>query len=238
MQLRRVAFVVAAALTLAPAAALGQDAPFLGEIRWVAFDFAPVGWAKCDGQVLSISQNTALFALLGTTYGGNGQTTFALPDFRSRTLVHVGQGPGLSGRLMGEQGGAESHTLTTAEMPAHSHGGGLHSHTIPPLGVSIGASSGAARQMTAAGNVLATATLAPAGNGNGNPNNTARVTTIYNAGPADVTLGAGSATVAGATGTATGGSFVEGNSQPHPTMPPFLTANCIIALQGIFPSRQ
>jgi microcystin-dependent protein len=235
MQLRRLALVVAA-LTFVPAAVQGQDTPFLGEIRWVAFDFAPKGWAKCDGQILAISQNTALFALLGTTYGGNGQSTFALPDFRGRTILHTGQGPGLSDRVMGEQGGEESHTLTIAEMPEHSHGGGLHSHTIPPLGVNIGASSGAATQSTAAGNVLATATLAAGGNGNGN--NTPKLTTIYNAGPADVTLGAGSATVAGATGTASGGSLVEGGSQPHPTMSPFLTGNCIIALEGIFPSRQ
>jgi microcystin-dependent protein len=234
MQLRRLA-LVAAALTLAPAAAQAQE-PFIGEIRWVAFNFAPKGWATCDGQILAISQNTALFSLLGTTYGGNGQTTFALPDFRGRTIVHPGQGPGLSNRDMGEQGGAESHTLTIAEMPAHSHGGGLHSHTIPPLGVTIGASSGAATQATAAGNVLATATLAAGGNGNGN--NAPKLTMIYNAGPADVTLGAGSATVAGVTGSASGGSLVEGGSQPHPTMPPFLTANCIIALEGIFPSRQ
>ena len=234
MQLRRLA-LVAAALTLAPAAAHAQE-PFIGEIRWVAFNFAPVGWAKCDGQLLPISQNTALFSLLGTTYGGNGQTTFALPDFRSRTIVHQGQGPGLSNRDMGEQGGTESHTLTIAEMPAHSHGGGLHSHPIPPLGVNVGANSGAATLATASGNVLATATLAAGGNGNGN--NAPKLTMIYNAGPADVTLGAGSTTVTGATGNASGGSLTEGGSQPHPTMPPFLTGNCIIALVGIFPSRQ
>jgi hypothetical protein len=81
-----------------PAAA--QDA-YLGEIRWVGFNFAPVGWAECNGQLLPISQNTSLFALLGTTYGGNGQTTFALPDMRGRVMVHMGMGPGLSNRDLG-----------------------------------------------------------------------------------------------------------------------------------------
>src|SRR5215471_5220486 len=183
MLFRRLALVVAT-LALAPAAAQAQD-PFVGEIRWVAFDFAPVGWAKCDGTLMPISQNTALFSLLGTTYGGDGKATFALPDFRARTIVHVGEGPGLSDRLMGEQGGTESHTLTINEMPMHTHGGGAHTHTIPSLDVTVGASSGAATQATASGNVLATATLA--GNGNGN----AKLTNIYNAGPANVTLGTG-----------------------------------------------
>jgi microcystin-dependent protein len=234
MQLRRLALVVVL-LTLAPAAARAQE-PFVGEIRWVGFNFAPPGWALCNGQILSISQNTALFSLLGTTYGGNGINTFALPDFRGRTMVHWGQGPGLSDRVIGEAGGAESHTLTIAEMPAHSHGGGEHAHSIPALTVSIGASSGAATQATASGNVLATAALA-GGNGNGNGNKTSGLTAIYNAGPADVTLGTGSLTGTGTTGTAGGGSSVVGGSQPHETMSPFLGATCIIALQGIFPSR-
>jgi microcystin-dependent protein len=235
MQLRRLALVVAV-LALAPSAARAQD-HFLGEIRWVGFNFAPVGWAKCDGQLLPISQNTALFALLGTTYGGNGQTTFALPDFRSRTIVHNGQGPGLSNRDMGEQGGTETHTLSVAEIPAHSHGGGAHTHDIPSLTVNIGASSGAATQVSPAGNLLATATLAAGGgNGNGNGGN-AKVTNIYGAGPANATLGAGSSTVAGTTGSGNGGSDPAGGGQPHATMPPFLTGNCIIAVTGIFPSR-
>lgn len=94
---------------------------FLGEIRMFGGNFAPKGWATCDGQLLSISQNTALFAILGTTYGGNGQTTFALPDLRGRRPVHQGQGPGLSSYTLGEMAGVESATLTISNMPAHNH---------------------------------------------------------------------------------------------------------------------
>src|SRR5438132_384897 len=95
--------------------------PFLGEIRMFCGNFNPRGWALCNGQLLSIAQNTALFSILGTTYGGNGQTTFALPDLRGRVPVHPGQGPGLSMYNLGENGGAESVTLTAAQMPAHQH---------------------------------------------------------------------------------------------------------------------
>ncbi len=90
--------------------------PFLAEIRMVGFNFAPRGWAFCDGQILPINQNQSLYSLLGTTYGGDGQTSFALPDLRSRTPLHVGQNDAL-----GSKGGEEAHTLTTDEMPAHTH---------------------------------------------------------------------------------------------------------------------
>jgi microcystin-dependent protein len=94
---------------------------FIGEIRLVGFNFAPQGWALCDGQLLSISQNTALFSLLGTYYGGNGQTTFALPDLRGRVPVHQGQGPGLSNYVIGQQSGSENVTLNVSQLPAHNH---------------------------------------------------------------------------------------------------------------------
>ena len=94
---------------------------FMGEIRMVAFNFAPKGWALCNGQILPIAQNQALFSLLGTTYGGNGQTTFALPNLRGRGPMHFGTGPGLSSRFLGEVGGQESHTLSVSELPQHTH---------------------------------------------------------------------------------------------------------------------
>ena len=95
--------------------------PFLGEIRIVGFGFAPQGWALCNGQVLSIQQNTALFSLLGTQYGGDGVQTFALPNLQSRVPVHQGQGPGLTPYTIGEVTGAESVTLTQGQIPAHQH---------------------------------------------------------------------------------------------------------------------
>lgn len=95
--------------------------PFLGEIKIFALNFAPKGWAYCNGQTLSISQNTALFALLGVTYGGNGTTTFAVPDLRDRVAIHRGSGPGLSNYTQGQTGGANAVTLTTNNIPAHTH---------------------------------------------------------------------------------------------------------------------
>jgi microcystin-dependent protein len=102
--------------------------PFIGEIKIVPFNFAPQGWADCNGQLLSIAQNSALFSLLGTNYGGNGTTTFALPDLRGRFPTHEGQGPGLSPRSLGEVSGAEYHTLQTTQMPAHNHTAALLAH--------------------------------------------------------------------------------------------------------------
>lgn len=107
--------------------------PYLAEIRLFAGNFAPLSWAYCDGQILSIAENTALFSLIGTIYGGNGQTTFALPDFRGRVPVSPGTGPGLSTRYQGEMSGSETVTLNVQQMPMHSHqavaGGGLQTGT-------------------------------------------------------------------------------------------------------------
>lgn len=115
--------------------------PFLSEIRLMSFNFAPKGWALCNGQFLPINQNQALFALLGTTYGGNGQTTFALPDLRGRVPIHMG-----SGHTLGERSGQETHTVSINEMPAHIHTFGVHSGDattdIPVNGVPAGFSNG------------------------------------------------------------------------------------------------
>ena len=94
---------------------------FVAEVRIVGFNFAPTGWAHCNGQLLPISQNTALFSLLGTFYGGDGKSTFALPNVQDSCVVHAGQGQGLSQRFIGEQGGVESVTLLESEIPAHIH---------------------------------------------------------------------------------------------------------------------
>lgn len=120
--------------------------PYIAEIRLFAGNFAPAGWAFCDGSLLPISQNETLFALIGTTYGGDGQTTFALPDLRGRVPIGSGQGAGLSNRILGEKVGQESVTLTTANMPSHSHLGrivvnnGNATASVPTASSSVGTS--------------------------------------------------------------------------------------------------
>ena len=98
-----------------------MSTPFIGQITMFGGNFAPRGWALCDGQLLPINSYSALFSILGTTYGGDGRTTFALPDLRGRVAVHPGSGPGLSAYRLGQKGGVETVTLTTSEIPAHSH---------------------------------------------------------------------------------------------------------------------
>jgi microcystin-dependent protein len=116
----RIAVALACALS-APGVAQAGIEPFLGELMLTGYNFCPTGFARAEGQLLPIAQNQALFALLGTQFGGNGATTFALPDLRGRVPMGVGQGPGLSDRYVGEQGGAEQVTLTTPQMPVHTH---------------------------------------------------------------------------------------------------------------------
>jgi microcystin-dependent protein len=168
--------------------------PFLGTIRLVGFNFAPVGWALCQGQALPISQNTALFSLIGTTFGGDGVQTFNLPDLRGRVAVGQGQGPGLSPYVQGQTSGQEGVALNSQQAPTHTH------------------------------------TLMAAG-----------TATTPNPGPS-LTLGTPPAAVkmygAGAPSPlapSSIGSF--GGGTPHENRQPFLALNFIIALEGIFPSR-
>jgi microcystin-dependent protein len=146
--------------------------PFIGQICVFGFNFAPRNWATCDGQIMSIATNTALFSLLGTTYGGNGQTTFALPDLRGRTSIHQGQGPGLSAYSLGQVAGTENTTLTLNNLATHAH-------TFAPPCVDDDATSGipTARSLAnSSSNIYAnptgTATMAPGntgGAGSGQP---------------------------------------------------------------------
>jgi microcystin-dependent protein len=172
-----------------------QVETFLGEIRMFAGNFAPTGWAFCQGQLLPIAQNQALFSLLGTTYGGNGTTTFALPDLRGRVPVGFGQGPGLSNRVIGEQFGSELVTLNINQMPSHNH-------TV--------------NAVTTEGNQnLPTNSL---------PANTKALDKEYSDANANTTM---KATMVNPTG----------GSQPFGVSQPSLGVNFIIALQGIYPSR-
>lgn len=143
--------------------------PFVAEIRIFPFNFAPKGWAWCDGQLLPLSQNTALFSLLGTTYGGNGKSNFALPDLQGRAPMHPGQGPGLSLHDLGETGGSETVTLLESEIPAHSHAIRAYASDpgdhFSPSGASLSRSSnGNAYQTGTSGLVpMSPQALAPAG---------------------------------------------------------------------------
>ncbi len=142
--------------------------PFVAEIRIFPFNFAPKGWAWCDGQLLPISQNTALFSLLGTTYGGDGKSTFALPDLQGRAPMHPGQGPGLSLHDLGETGGSETVSLLESEIPSHTHtlrgsadDGDL---TIPAAGRVLAKAQGQNLYNTASSlTMMAAEALAPAG---------------------------------------------------------------------------
>lgn len=176
-------------------------------------NFAPVGWQLCAGQLLSIAQNSALFSLIGTFYGGDGVSTFALPDFRGRVPVGAGTGPGLTPRVLGEKGGTENTTLLINQLPAHTH--------AVALTVTVSASNAqATTSVPAAANSLA----APYDILNANP-----IAGYTNTAP-NTPLNIGGGNVAGQTA-------ITGGSQPFSIMQPYLVVNYIIALQGVFPSR-
>jgi microcystin-dependent protein len=177
--------------------------PFIAEIRMFGGNFAPRGWALCNGQLLSIQQNTALFSILGTTYGGNGTTNFALPNLQGQVPVHWGSAPGGSQYVIGQAAGSENITLITAQIPAHNHNVGV---------------SSAAGDVTSPVNAIAAQI------------NTGSVRT-----PTTTALGY---TNTAQTGTMPPNTLsLTGGSQPHPNMQPYLCVTFIIALNGIFPSR-
>jgi len=171
--------------------------PFVAEIRIFPFNFAPTGWAFCDGQILPISQNTALFSLLGTTYGGDGQSNFALPNLQGSAPLQQGQGPGLSLRDLGETGGEQAVTLLQTEMPAHSH---------TAQAATTGGLPGPQNNAWASGLKGHPGSYAPA------------------APPTNVQM-------------SPFGTSIAGGNLPHNNMPPYLTLNFCIALQGVFPPR-
>jgi len=182
--------------------------PFIGQIFLVGFNFAPVGFALCDGSLISIAQNQALFALLGTTYGGNGQTTFGLPDLRGRIPVGLGNGPGLTPIAWGQKAGTENVTLTVNQIPAHTHNTVV---TIPATAQN-GTSKSPANLVPAVGNdPVAGATINAYGTSDG-------TTHLAPTGPLP--------------------STPTGGSQPVNIREPYLGMQYIIATQGIFPSRQ
>jgi microcystin-dependent protein len=144
--------------------------PFVAEIRIFPFNFAPRGWAFCDGQLLPISQNTALFSLLGTTYGGDGKSTFGLPDMQGNAPMHPGQGPGLSLHDLGEVGGSQTVTLLQSEMPSHPHGMradalDVADTNVPNPSASYALSGGGTLYQDAQNGQLAPQAVAPTGGG-------------------------------------------------------------------------
>ncbi|MGH2553962.1 MAG: phage tail protein [Chitinophagaceae bacterium] len=169
--------------------------PFVGEIKLFAGNFSIMGHAYCQGQLMPISQNEALFSLIGTTYGGDGVTTFGLPDLRGRVPLHQGNGAGLSPRTIGENGGTETVTLTANQLPSHTH--------------AMNCNAGTGNSSTPANNFWA-------------------------AQPALLQYAAASTASSALKSNAVSNS---GNSQPHPNLQPYLTINYLIALEGIFPSR-
>lgn len=203
-----------AGLLAAPGISLAGTDTFIGEIMLFAGNFCPRGYAEANGQLLPISQNTALFSILGTTYGGNGQTTFALPDLRGREAIGVGQGVGLTPVQLGQTLGNENVTLTTAQLPPHAH--------------------------TASTSVAVAATLKSSGSNGSTDSPAGKVlakqprTNIYADGPAGTNMDSSSIQ---STASATTTVDPAGGGQPVATRSPALGITHCIALEGIFPSR-
>jgi len=192
---------------------------YLASIFIFGGNFAIRGTATCQGQILSISQNTALFSLLGVTYGGNGQTTFALPDLRGRTPIGYGQGPGLSSYVLGQTGGTENTTLLTINMPAHSH-------TADASGLTVAPSASTANGTTnTPGTGLVPAQVPVIGSG-------PTAITVRAYGTQDHTTTLGATKVNGDVGIG-----LTGGNQPFSIMNPYLAVNYLICTEGIFPSR-
>jgi microcystin-dependent protein len=187
--------------------------PFIGQIVLFAGNFAPRNWAFCNGQLLSIAQNTALFSILGTTYGGNGQTTFALPDLRGRVPLGTGNGPGLMPRSLGGNGGSEQVTLTSSQMAVHTHSGSISGLTSTLRGY---AANNGDTNIPVANSVFSkfTGTV----NANVYSDSDAGLVPMGNA-PLGITV------------------QNAGSSQGHENRQPLLALNYIIALSGVFPSR-
>jgi len=193
----------------------------MGVIKAFAGNFAPVNYMLCQGQTLNISQYTALFSILGTTYGGNGTTTFMLPNLCGRTIVGVGNGAGLTPITIGQVAGENNHALVIPEMPAHTHIGALSGGAG-----SIQVSSANASQSTA----TAGASIGTPGTGS---SRSFAPTLGFNTSTPDTALNA--ASIASLTGTVT--NQPTGSSLPHNNMQPYLGINYIICYQGLFPSR-
>lgn len=209
--------------------------PFVGEIRIIPWNWAPEGWLLCNGQLVSISSYQALFSLVGTVYGGDGTSTFALPDLRSRVPIGMGQSPGLSLYQIGQKGGVENVTLTTPQLPAHTHPATFTPTGAPATPVSVAVNIAVANSSTnnvssPVDNVIAVP----------KPSGPGTINAFQAPGSTSGNLGGVSATVSGGTGGITGGSVAvgpTGSNLPVPTLPPYLCLNFIIAWQGVYPSR-
>ncbi|WP_066657565.1 MULTISPECIES: phage tail protein [unclassified Sphingomonas] len=193
--------------------------PMIGQIMTVGFNFAPRDYALCQGQTMAIAQNTALFSLLGTTYGGNGQTTYALPDLRGRVVLNQGQGPGLSMRTLGEQGGTETTTLTSSNMAQHVHAATGATGTVDAVDVK------ALQQSPTTGAYLGRGT-----DGAGVPDMIPRIYV-----PAATGNPATKIPLAGV--NLAGNTQIAGSGTAFSTVQPTLVINQCIALFGIYPSR-